>query len=107
METTIPSLRTLGQCCVAVTQRVSERLRPKSDEEVLGSDRKYGDGDEDPDREKLAQEVMSQLEKEKQIVLRKQSSLEDKNSQHKNQEETKKEGDNNVTFLLMMHIMVS
>ena len=77
---------------MAVTQRVTDRIRPKQDEEGLTFDRKYGDGDEDLDREKLAKEVMPQLEKEKQKAIKTQKSLEENKSQAKSQEEPKKEG---------------
>ena len=43
----------------------------KSEESSLakGEERKYGDGDIDPDKEKLAKEVSAQLEFEKQKFL--------------------------------------
>ena len=77
---------------MAVTQRVTDRMRSKQDEEGVIVDRKYGDGDEDPDREKLAREVMPQLEKEKQKAIKTQKSLEENKSQEKLQEQPKKEG---------------
>ena len=43
------------------TQKSEEESKAERDE-----DRKYGDGDLDPDREKLAKEVNAQLELEKQ-----------------------------------------
>ncbi len=77
---------------MAVTQRVTDRIRSKQDEEGVIVDRKYGDGDEDPDREKLAREVMPQLEKEKQKAIKTQKSLEENKSQEKSQEQPKKKG---------------
>lgn len=82
---------------MAVTQKVTDRIRPKQDEEGLISDRKYGDLDEDPDREKLAKEMMPHLEKEKQKAVKTQKSLEEKKSKEKSQDEPKKEG--NKTYL--------
>ena len=46
------------------TQKSEEESKAERDE-----DRKYGDGDLDPDREKLAKEVNAQLELEKQNFL--------------------------------------
>ena len=78
---------------MAVTQRVTDRIRPqKQDEEGMISDRKYGDGDEDPDREKLAKEMIPQLEKEKQKAIKTQKSLEENKSSVKSPDEPNKEG---------------
>lgn len=91
LEPTSPTLRLIGQACFAVTQKVGEAIRSKQDEDAFITDRKYADGDEDLDREKLAKEVMPQIEKEKQKVIKAQSPVD---NERKSMCDPQKEGDN-------------
>ena len=77
-DLTPTTFKSITQACKTVTQKVSTAIEGKllqtqksADEPKDGrdKDRKYGDGDLDPDREKLAKEVNAQLELEKEKFL--------------------------------------
>ena len=76
-DLTPTTFKSITQACKSVTQRVLKAQ--KSDDDLLekGEKRRYGDGDLDLEKEKLAKEVSAQLEVEKQKILSSEKPEED------------------------------